>query len=73
MIESSMIYGSEWDESELRELNYISALYRKKLAAEEVLANLLTKPYAENNDLINEVVKAIKFNQELIDNTMKRK
>ena len=54
-------------------MNYVTALFRKKHSAEEVLAGLLTKPYAENNDLINEVVKAIAFNQKLIDMAMGRK
>jgi hypothetical protein len=45
----------------------------KKHSAEEVLAWLLIKPYAENNDLINEVVKAISFNQKLIDMALGRK
>ena len=73
MIDSKSIYGKDWDEAELRELNYVTALFRKKHSAEEVLAGLLTKSYAENNDLINEVVKAISFNQSLIDMALGRK
>ena len=73
MIDSKLIYGKDWDESELQTMNYITALFRKKHSAEEVLTGLLTKPYAENNDLINEVVKAISFNQSLIDMALGRK
>ena len=73
MIDSKSIYGKDWDESELQTMNYVTALFRKKHSAEEVLAGLLTKPYAENNDLINEVVKAIEFNQKLIDMAIGRK
>ena len=73
MIDSKLIYGKDWDESELQTMNYVTALFRKKHSAEEVLTGLLTKPYAENNDLINEVVKAIEFNQKLIDMAIGRK
>ena len=73
MIDSKLIYGKDWDESELQTMNYVTALFRKKHSAEEVLARLLIKPYAENNDLINEVVKAIEFNQKLIDMALGRK
>ena len=73
MIDSKSIYGKDWDESELQTMNYVTALFRKKHSAEEVLTGLLTKPYAENNDLINEVVKAISFNQSLIDMALGRK
>ena len=73
MIDSKSIYGKDWDERELQTMNYVTALFRKKHSAEEVLTGLLTKPYAENNDLINEVVKAISFNQSLIDMALGRK
>jgi len=73
MISSKLIYGKDWDERELQTMNYVTALFRKKHSAEEVLTGLLTKPYAENNDLINEVVKAISFNQSLIDMALGRK
>ena len=73
MIDSKSIYGKDWDERELQTMNYVTALFRKKHSAEEALAGLLTKPYAENNDLINEVVKAIAFNQSLIDMALGRK
>ena len=72
MIDSRLIYGSDWDETELQTMNYVTALFRKKHSAEEVLENLLKEPYANNNDIINEVVKAIAFNQELIDNCLGR-
>ena len=67
MIDSRLIYGEDWKEEELQTMNYVTALFRKKHSAEEVLENLLKEPYAKNNDIINEVVKAIAFNQELID------
>ena len=73
IIDSKSIYGEYWDETELQTMMYIPALFRKLHSAEEVLAGLLTKPYAENNDLINEVVKAITFNQKLIDKCLGRK
>ena len=73
MIDSKLIYGSDWDETELQTMNYVTALFRKKHSAEEVLENLLKEPYAQNNDIINEVVKAIAFNQELIDKCLARK
>ena len=72
MIESHLIYGSDWDETELQTMNYVTALFRKKHSAEEVLENLLKEPYAKNNDIINEVVKAIAFNQKLIDKALGR-
>lgn len=73
MIDSKLIYGSEWDESQLQTMNYITALFRKKHSAEEMLLELLQEPFAVNNDQINEVVKAIAFNQELIDKCLGRK
>ena len=72
MIESLLIYGSDWDETELQTMNYVTALFRKKHAACDTLDVLLKEPYAINNDIINEVVKAIAFNQELIDKCLGR-
>lgn len=72
VIDSKLIYGKDWDESQLQTMNYVTALFRKKHSAEEMLDNLLKEPYADNNDLINEVVKAIAFNQELIDKCLVR-
>ena len=67
MIDSTLIYGKDWDETKLQDMKYIEALFEKKRCAEQELDKLFLLPYAENNNIINEVVKAIKFNQVLID------
>jgi hypothetical protein len=73
MIDSTLIYGKDWDETKLQDMKYIEALFEKKRSAEQVLEKLFLQQYADNNNLINEVVKAIKFNQVLIDMAQGRK
>jgi hypothetical protein len=73
MIDSTLIYGKDWDETKLQDMKYIEALFEKKRSAEKVLEKLFLQQYADNNNLINEVVKAIKFNQVLIDMAQGRK
>lgn len=67
MKESSKIYGQYFDETKLANMNYIEALEYKNKCAQNVLDELFKEPYSKNHDLINDVSKAIKFNQTLID------
>jgi hypothetical protein len=56
----------------IRELPYVQALYRKNIYAKELLEQLFQEPYASNNERINSISKAIKFNTQLIKECYER-
>jgi len=62
---SSYLYG-DLDVTELRELPYVSALHKKNIYAKELLEALFKLPYSDNNVRINDICKAIAFNEVLI-------
>ena len=71
MKSSEYLYGNI-DMASIRELPYVQALHRKNLYAKELLELLFTEPYAINNDRINAISKAIKFNTQLIKECYER-
>jgi len=67
MKQSEWLYGTNFDPRALQELTYIQALHRKILWARELRDLLLKEPYAVHAPQVNDVSKAIKFNEALID------
>ena len=67
MRESQYLYGEHYDVDTLKQLHYPNALLRKILWSKELLDELLKEPYADNNNRINAICKAMKFNQALYD------
>ena len=64
---STYLYGEHYDVDTLKQLHYPNALLRKIIWSKELLDSLLVEPYANNNERINDICKAIKFNQSLYD------
>lgn len=67
MKQSEWLYGVNFAPRDLQELTYIQALHRKILWARELREELLLEPYAIHAQRVNDISKAIKFNEALID------
>lgn len=67
MMQSSYLYGDDFDNSKLKEMLYEDALKYKIESARLLLRELCTVAYAENNGRINAICEAIKFNKRLIE------
>lgn len=67
MTSSTYLYGDNYSVDTLKTLHYPQALLRKVIWAKETLDGLLLEPYANNNERINAICKAIKFNETLYD------
>ena len=67
MKSSIYLYGDNYNVKTLRELPYLSALYRKNIWAKELSDELLEVHYMErDNKRLNDIKKAIDFNKVMI-------
>jgi len=67
MKQATYLYGHTFDNEKLKGLLYIEALEYKIKSAKELIEELCEQPYAINNQRINDIANAIKFNERLID------